>query len=127
MHAAAIRAGAKTAYAYAESSDGVTWDRRPLGLVTVNDQPTNLFRKSDRYEFGMLLVDEGAGYTPADQRYKFAWDEGGIEIAFSGDGKRFTPAATEGIANMGDIVDGFWDPLRKPIRTHQIFRNAIRA
>ena len=120
-----------TCYAYAESQDGVNWHRPALDLIDVDDsKENNLF--SDRFYFGLVLIDEGRDFPVRSQRYKLADyravnGSAGLCVAFSSDGLRFEdhdqnpvlpdnprpPAQREaGEVYVSDIIDGCWDPLR---------------
>lgn len=107
--------------AYAESADGIRWNRPVLGYSWANyiDGPGHWARP---------VVDDGPGVVAPQQRYKTAWFEPGkgMCVAFSPDGMRFTPwpdnpvlaencaeDAPE-IANIvSDIMDICVDPLQK--------------
>ena len=110
------RADCKTAYAYAESHDGVHWDRRPLGIASIEGSTdNNLFFAFGSYRFGMALFDDGERESDPARRYKMAFDDGGILAAFSPDGQHFTmhPNKIADFSELGDIIDGCWDPIRE--------------
>jgi hypothetical protein len=109
-------------YAYAESKDGVTWDKPNLGFVG----DTNLIKTMRG--FGLILIDDGPT-AAGPRRYKFghfgyAGSDGthGMWVEFSANGKAFTPydknpviryTEQPGDISLSDIIDGCWDPLRQ--------------
>lgn len=127
-----------TAYAYAESDDGVHWHRPSLGRVTVaNSSENNLIDAPLGDYFGLFLVDDGPVLADPSRRFKMAYyhevascHEGvGMSVAFSADGFQFTPYSENPVIpqnsgeipngesgyenTISDIIDGCWDPLRK--------------
>ena len=117
-------------YAYAESDDGIRWRRPRLGLVSVGDATDNNLIDAPLGEFGLFLVDDGPEFPDSARRYKMAhYDAEGLFVAFSSDGRRFSPYPENpviprdsgeipdwapGYVNIiSDIIDGCWDPLRK--------------
>jgi hypothetical protein len=115
-------------YAYAESVDGVHWQRPDLGLVEVDGSTHNNLIAAPLGHFALFFVDEGPSYAPAERRYKLGYYDEGLCVAFSADGLRFTEFAGNpvipahppgmkwgdpGYANIvSDILDGCWDPRR---------------
>jgi hypothetical protein len=110
---------------HAESADGVRWAKPRVAW----DLPRS---------YGASLVDDQGRESDPDRRYKLAdWqatrskedkdgDDGGMCVAFSPDGLRWTahpdnpvlPSWPEGHPKVvrhgvGDIVDVFYDPIRK--------------
>lgn len=86
--------------AYAESTDGVHWEKPALGLVEYGGSRDNniVYVGNERAENVSVLLDRHER-DPA-RRYKLlTWDQGprggplGINIAFSADGLRWTPYA----------------------------------
>ena len=118
----------RVCYAYAESEDGIEWQRPNLGLVEVAGSTNNNLIDAPR-NFGLFLVDEGPVCPDPGRRYKMAYFAPGLGVAFSSDGMRFsehpgnpvipygaddTPVYEPGYENViSDIVDGCWDPLRQ--------------
>jgi hypothetical protein len=116
-------------FAYAQSQDGIQWTRPNLGLVLVGDSHANNLIDAPTGHYGLFFVDEGEDFDDPDRRFKMAYYNGGLCVAFSADGKRFKPYSrnpvipsnTSGVEpyqpgyenNVGDIIDGCWDPLRK--------------
>ena len=106
-----------TVYAYAESQDGVEWQRPNLGLIGVaGSTNNNLFKVVPA--FGLGFVDDGPRAPDPERRYKFAYyhlrKPEGMFVAFSRDGLHFkdwpeNPVLTE----LSDIIDACWDPHRK--------------
>jgi hypothetical protein len=85
---------------YAESTDGVNWEKPALGLVEYDGSRANniVFIGNERAENVNVLLDHHEG-TP-DRRYKMLyWDRGaqngplGINVAFSPDGLHWTQYA----------------------------------
>ena len=125
-----------TCFAYAESDDGIHWRRPRLGLVEVNgSKANNIYWKPNGIAFGLMLVDDGKQVADPNRRFKMAYSlyggktAGGIHVAFSPDGIRFTvydqnPVLADedwddsrgryhDYTDTGDIMDGCWDPFRK--------------
>jgi len=93
----------KYRYAYAESKDGIQWERPDLGLVeAAGSTSNNLFigpAPGWKGCAGLFLVDEGAGCADRSRRFKMGCfrpqqPEGippcGLCVAFSPDGLHFT-------------------------------------
>ena len=117
-------------YAYAESEDGIRWNRPNLGLVSVAGSTENNLIDAPLGHFSLFFVDDGPDFPDPSRRYKMGfYDAKGLFLAFSPDGFRFTPHPdnpviprdsgqvpdlSPGYVNIiGDIIDGCWDPLRK--------------
>ncbi len=89
---------------YLESDDGIHW-RRPHRVL---DDPAPI-------QFGVSILDDGPGFAPASQRFKYAWYHGtGLKIAASPDGLSWTPL-TPGVVlpHSHDINGLHWDALRQ--------------
>ena len=116
-------------YAYAESYDGIRWERPDLGLVEVNGSTKNNLIAAPLGHFGLFFVDVGPECTETSRQFKLGYYGEGLCVAFSPDGFRFTehpenpmiPAHPPGVrfgehgyeSFIGDIIDGCWDPLKK--------------
>ena len=116
-------------YAYAESRDGIRWERPNLGLVDVGGSKDNNLIAAPLGHFALFFVDAGPTCADLARRYKMAYFEEGLCVAFSADGFRFTeylgnpviprnvgdiPPYQPGYENViSDIIDGCWDPLKK--------------
>jgi hypothetical protein len=89
---------------YLESDDGVHW-LRPHRVL---DDPGPI-------QFGVSVLDEGAGFAPSSQRFKYAWYHAtGLKIAVSPNGLNWTPLTpTVVLPHSHDINGLFWDPLRR--------------
>lgn len=89
---------------YMESDDGIHWIRPHKEL----EDPAPI-------QFGASVLDEGPGYADKSKRYKFAWwHSGGLQIAASPDGLKWTPIAPGVILpHNHDINNIHWDPIRK--------------
>ena len=118
-------------YAYAESRDGIKWDRPNLGLVSIDGSTDNNVIAAPLGCFSMFFVDEGPDYNDPQERYKLGYWGPGLAIAFSSDGLNFreyegNPVIMQSLDGnipfhkkpgyvhvIGDILDGCWDPLKK--------------
>lgn len=117
-------------YAYAESRDGITWERPDLGIVDLPGAQHQNALGTPTKCFGLFLFDEGHGYTPPAERFKMAYyrqkstqlPATGMWVAFSADGLRFDdPIGRPVIAEyaegetggISDIIEGLWDPRRR--------------
>lgn len=87
--------------AYAESSDGITWQKPDLGLFKYNGQETNLVLDMDEGHYGASVFVEANGPEPT-RRYKMAYFRVGqvdgrkvmgLAVAFSKDGIHWTEHA----------------------------------
>ncbi|MFN3651021.1 MAG: hypothetical protein ACK47B_15710 [Armatimonadota bacterium] len=99
------RRGDASRLAYLESPDGIRWQR-----------PHRLLPDPGPIQFGVSVLDEGPGYPDRAKRYKYAWwHGGGLRVAGSPDGFRFTPLAGDRVLlpHNHDINGIFWDPIRK--------------
>ena len=121
--------GPYVCFAYAQSQDGIQWTRPNLALVSVGGSKANNLVDAPTGHFGLFFVDENEGFSHPARRFKMAYYNDGLCVAFSADGKRFKPyggnpvilSNTSGVEpyhpgyenNISDIIDGCWDPLRK--------------
>lgn len=115
-------------YAYSESRDGIKWDYPNLGLIESNGSKDNNIIDAPLGHFGLFMVDEGSNYKDRTSRYKMAYYDGGLSVAFSQDGFHFVqhngnPVLCHSVNNIpfnkpgyenviGDIIDGCWDPFK---------------
>ena len=59
-----------TGFAYAQSPDGIQWERKPLGLVEVDGSTeNNLFKANEYTNFSMVLFDDGPQTEIPEHRY----------------------------------------------------------
>jgi hypothetical protein len=116
-------------FAYAESEDGIRWTRPNLGLVEIDGSKNNNIIKAPFEHASLFFVDDGPKCNNPSRRYKMAFTGDGLWVAFSPDGYHFTEypgnpvipmhantvpiGQPDYINNIGDIVDGCWDPLKK--------------
>lgn len=130
--------GPVTAYAYAESTDGLHWERPNLGIIEVNGSTANNLFKTGGFGPG-LVVDDGPNCPDPARRYKTilfgSFVDGrvvfhrpdapsGLCVSFSADGihwtdyegnpvlKWYPPDSPNFAKAVGDINDCIWDPLR---------------
>lgn len=99
---------------YMESQDGIHWDR-----------PARVLADPGPMQFGVSIVDEGAGFPNPAERYKLGWwKDGGLRIAGSPDGLVWTPMAPGVVLYQNhDITGIFHDPLRnRHIATASVYR-----
>ena len=106
-----------TAYAYAESEDGIKWRRPNLGMVEVQGTRDNNMFKAVERAFGLGFIDEGPAYLSPLRRFKMAYyrltQPMGMHVAFSPDGLVFTEYSHNPVlTDVSDIVDAAWDPLK---------------
>ena len=128
-----------TAYAYAESPDGITWERPTLGIVDVGGSAANNLFRTGGYGPG-LAVDDGPDCPDPARRYKtFLFgsfvdgrvthhqpgNPSGLCVSFSADGIHwndyeanpvlpyYDEASPDFRRAAGDISDTIWDPLKK--------------
>ncbi|MCX5770366.1 MAG: GDSL-type esterase/lipase family protein [Candidatus Hydrogenedentes bacterium] len=89
---------------YMESPDGIHWERP----ARVLDDP------GGPIQFGVSVVDDGAGAANPAQRYKYAWwFDGGLRIATSPDGLVWAPLSPAVLIRQNhDITGLFYDPIR---------------
>jgi hypothetical protein len=101
-------------YAYAESRDGIRWEKPSLGLVDYAGSRDNnlIWARLDG------KPTHGAGFfkdptAPPEQRYKTLFLSGnGVAGGFSADGLRWQAYASDAILPVGSDTQqvGFWDP-----------------
>jgi len=131
--------GPPTAYAYAESKDGIHWERPSLGIIDVGGSTANNLFKTGGYGPG-LAVDDGPDCPNPARRYKTilfgSFVDGrvvhhrldapsGLCVSFSPDGIHWTDYQGNPVLKyypvdsldlkrgVGDISDCIWDPLRR--------------
>jgi len=94
---------ARSHIGYMESRDGVQWIRPHRALV----DPSPI-------QFGVSVLDEGPAFPDPSERFKYAWwFGGGLRIATSPDGLKWTPVSPDVlIPHNHDITGLHWDPLR---------------
>lgn len=87
-----------------ESADGIHWQR-----------PHRVLQDPGKIQFGVSILDEGADFRQKEQRYKYAyWHDGGLQIAVSPDGLRWTKLSAEPVLKHNhDINNIYFDPIRK--------------
>jgi hypothetical protein len=86
-----------------ESEDGIHWIRPHRVLA----EPANVV-------FGCTVLDEGSGFADAARRYRLAWWNQGLWIAFSPDGLAWKSAqARPVLKDIEDIVFLARDPIRQ--------------
>jgi hypothetical protein len=90
--------------AYMESTDGVHWIR-----------PLRVLKDPGHINFGASVIDRGRSFSPAAERYAFAfWHGGGTQIAVSPDGLDWHMLSPEPVwVHNHDITSLRWDPIRK--------------
>lgn len=119
-------------YCYAESRDGVHWERPNLGLVEFGGSKKNNIITSEKDpQLGSVchnfspFIDRNPG-APASERYK-AIGGGPLFALVSPDGIHWTKAASQPIITLGDFDSqnlAFWDVIRREYRAyHRKFRN----
>ncbi len=91
---------------YMESEDAIHWQR-----------PARILKDPAPIQFGASVIDRGAEFPNAAQRYYFAWwRDGGMKVATSPDGFDWTPVCeTPVVLANHDITSIFWDPIRKRV------------
>lgn len=112
----------RTAYAIAESTDGIEWQRPSLHLVEAGgSKQNNLFHVdyAPKGSLGLGLVDDGPNAAEPGRRFKLIYQKlagnepGGLAAAYSADGVRFEGWDDQPVLKgPGDIVDACWDPLK---------------
>lgn len=87
---------------YMESEDGIHW----IHPHRVLDDPATI-------SFGMCVLDEGEKFSDPARRYKLAWWTGGLWIAYSAEGLKWTPAQPRPVlTGISDIIFLARDPIR---------------
>jgi len=89
---------------YMESDDGIRWER-----------PHRVLEDPSTIQFGVSIVDEGPDFPDAAKRFKYGyWHGGGLRIAVSPDGLRWTPLVDRVVVEHNhDITAIFRDPIRE--------------
>ncbi len=89
---------------YMESEDGINWIR-----------PHRVLEEPHLIEYGVSVVDRGAGYPKAEQRFLFAaYNLDGMLISTSPDGFKWTALRPEAVLKHNhDITSLHWDPIRE--------------
>jgi len=87
---------------YMESADGINWIR-PAQILN----PFSI-------QFGCSVIDRGADYPVAAERYKFGYYySGGLRIGVSADGLSWQPLVYDTVLQANHDITGIsWDPLR---------------
>jgi len=125
---------------YAESGDGITWQKPDLGLFEFNGSTSNnivLTPEAVAVVGGdpahTAVFKDGNPDCPADARYKIVMvgnKPRGLYLLESPDGIRFTLASEEPIQTVGAFDSenvAFWDPLGGTYREyHRGFRDGVR-
>lgn len=92
----------QTHIGYLESGDGIRWTR-----------PYRALEDAAKIVFGASVLDEGPDFPDAARRYKLAWWNDGLRIAFSPDGLTWKAAAPKPVlTGISDIVFLSRDPVR---------------
>lgn len=129
--------GAEASIAYAESDDGIHWELPQLDILGPDNRVLKI-GTSFQGGYGVSVVDDGPDSREPLRRYKLAywgqkhpWPDGdpGVRVAFSPDGIHWTVHEVNPVLRdytirrslddprraygVGDIVDVFFDPLRR--------------
>jgi len=95
--------GSQSHLAHIESQDGIHFIR-----------PHRVLTDPDRIAFGASVVDEGPDFADLSWRYKYVWYNGGMMLARSADGLRWTADPPHPvITGINDILHLARDPARK--------------
>ena len=99
---------------YAESRDGIHWDKPNLGIVEFEgSKDNNIILKS--VVDGTVFLDPN---SPPERRYKLLHTvgphKGGLRVSYSADGIHFTiPAEPVSPWTPDSQQNAFWDPIRR--------------
>jgi len=118
--------GEGCAIACADSEDGIRWQTSKLGILGDDNRVLNI-SVAGRGGYGISVIDEGPVFADKSRRFKVAWwgvgrpnaqageDLGAsLCVAFSPDGLHWTPwAGNPVLGGVDDIVDVYWDPIRR--------------
>ena len=110
------------ARAYAKSPDGITWTRPKLGLVDIGGSTDSNLIAPGGLGAG-ISIDEGPGFAPADERFKYAYWDNGMRVCFSADGLHWADFPGNPVlpfydngplvkTGTGDIINVFRDTIR---------------
>jgi len=105
---------AQSHIAVMDSEDGIHWKR-----------PRQVLADPGPIQFGVSVVDDGAGCPNPARRYKLAWyHDGGLQLAVSPDGLAWARLADKPfLYHNHDITGLFFDPLRKRyVATLSVYR-----
>ncbi|MBI2302148.1 MAG: hypothetical protein HYU66_24860 [Armatimonadetes bacterium] len=87
---------------YLEAADGIHWER-----------PARYLPQPGDIQFGCEVVDRGAEFQPADERYTFSYYLDGLRIGVSADGLAFRPLVDRVVLRHNHDIDNVaWDALR---------------
>lgn len=89
---------------YLESADGLHWQR-----------PHRALSNPGTIQFGISVLDEGPGFTPPAERFKYAYYlDTGLKLALSPDGLNWTPPSPGVLLRHNHDINGLhWDALRQ--------------
>ncbi len=93
------RNASRSRIAYMESDDGIKWQR-----------PHRILDDPGPIQFGVSVIDEGAAFPEPAQRYKFGWwHDGGLKVAASPDGLKWTALAGGNVVwKHNHDINGIW-------------------
>ena len=106
--------GSRSQLGYAESTDGIRWER-----------PTRVLGTPSPIQFGVSVVDGGADCPNPATRYTFGWYlDTGLKIATSPDGLAWTTLTPDpALRHNHDISGLHYDPVRKRyVATASVYR-----
>lgn len=86
------------------SADGVHWRR-----------PHRVLQDPGHIQFGVSIIDDAGRDPDPARRFKYGyWDDGGLQVATSPDGLRWTRIASGPVIRHNhDINSIHWDPIRR--------------
>lgn len=116
---------------YAESRDGIHWDRPELGLYEFEGSTRNNIVWDGPGTHNFTPMKDANPDCPDDARYKaLGWVEGGLMAFRSPDGIHWTPLADQPVITRGFFDSqnlAFWDPTARSYREyHRGFRDGVR-